>query len=134
MAGDPKDPATYFAGFPKDSVSPISCPDNVAFDDHGNLWISTDGAALGSHDGLFGVATRGDRRGELKQFLTVPKGAETCGPIVQDRRVLVAVQHPGEVDGASVENPGSTWPDGPGTYPRPAVVAVWRTDGRDIGV
>ncbi|MEV7857972.1 PhoX family protein [Streptomyces hirsutus] len=134
VAGDPKDPATYFAGFPKDSVSPISCPDNVAFDDHGNLWISTDGAALGSHDGLFGVATRGDRRGELKQFLTVPKGAETCGPIVQDRRVLVAVQHPGEVDGASVENPGSTWPDGPGTYPRPAVVAVWRTDGRDIGV
>ncbi|GAB2470303.1 PhoX family protein [Streptomyces incanus] len=134
VAGDPQDPATYFAGFPKDSVSPISCPDNVAFDDHGNLWISTDGAALGSHDGLFGVATRGDRRGELKQFLTVPKGAETCGPIVQDRRVLVAVQHPGEVDGASVENPGSTWPDGPGTYPRPAVVAVWRTDGRDIGV
>lgn len=134
VAGDPQDPATYFAGFPKDSVSPISCPDNVAFDAHGNLWISTDGAALGSHDGLFGVATRGDRRGELKQFLTVPKGAETCGPIVQDRRVLVAVQHPGEVDGASVENPGSTWPDGPGTYPRPAVVAVWRTDGRDIGV
>ncbi|MFE9920539.1 PhoX family protein [Streptomyces sp. NPDC005774] len=134
VAGDPQDPATYFAGFPKDSVSPISCPDNVTFDDHGNLWISTDGAALGSHDGLFGVATRGDRRGELKQFLTVPKGAETCGPIVQDRRVLVAVQHPGEVDGASVENPGSTWPDGPGTYPRPAVVAVWRTDGSDIGV
>ncbi|SDD97623.1 PhoX family protein [Streptomyces prasinopilosus] len=134
VAGDPQDPATYFAGFPKDSVSPISCPDNVAFDAHGNLWISTDGAALGSHDGLFGVATRGDRRGELKQFLTVPKGAETCGPIVQDRRVLVAVQHPGEVDGASAENPGSTWPDGPGTYPRPAVVAVWRTDGGDIGV
>ncbi|WP_055695178.1 PhoX family protein [Streptomyces prasinopilosus] len=134
VAGDPQDPATYFAGFPKDSVSPISCPDNVAFDAHGNLWISTDGAALGSHDGLFGVATRGDRRGELKQFLTVPKGAETCGPIVQDRRVLVAVQHPGEVDGASAENPGSTWPDGPGTYPRPAVVAVWRTDGSDIGV
>ncbi|MGP3734700.1 PhoX family protein [Streptomyces sp. GDS52] len=134
VAGDPQDPATYFAGFPKDSVSPISCPDNVAFDDHGNLWISTDGAALGSHDGLFGVATRGERRGELKQFLTVPRGAETCGPIIQDRRVLVAVQHPGEVDGASVDNPGSTWPDGPGTYVRPSVVAVWRADGQDIGV
>ncbi|WP_432057028.1 PhoX family protein [Streptomyces sp. bgisy022] len=134
VAGDPEDPATYFAGFPKDAVSPISCPDNVAFDDHGNLWISTDGNALGSHDGLFGVATRGSRRGELKQFLTVPRGAETCGPVIQDRRVLVAVQHPGEVDGASVENPGSTWPDGPGTYVRPSVVAVWRADGRDIGV
>ncbi|MBD9724549.1 PhoX family protein [Streptomyces caniscabiei] len=134
VAGDPNDPATYFAGFPKDDVSPISCPDNVAFDRYGNLWISTDGAQLGSHDGLFGVATKGDRRGELKQFLTVPSGAETCGPIIQDRRVLVAVQHPGELDGATVENPKSTWPDGAGTYVRPAVVAVWRADGCDIGV
>ncbi|WP_346085692.1 PhoX family protein, partial [Streptomyces thermocarboxydus] len=134
VAGDPEDPATYFAGFPKDAVSPISCPDNVAFDAHGNLWISTDGSALGSHDGLFGVATRGERRGELKQFLTVPTGAETCGPVVQDRRVLVAVQHPGEVDGATVARPASAWPDGPGSYVRPAVVAVWRADGRDIGV
>ncbi|MCQ9135036.1 PhoX family protein [Streptomyces hilarionis] len=134
VAGDPDDPATYFAGFPKDDVSPISCPDNVAFDPHGNLWISTDGNQLGSHDGLFGVATRGSRRGELKQFLTVPTGAETCGPLVQDRRVLVAVQHPGEIDGATVDKPASTWPDGPGKIVRPAVVAVWRKDGRDIGV
>ncbi|MBQ0827564.1 PhoX family protein [Streptomyces tagetis] len=134
VAGDPKDPSTYFAGFPKDAVSPISCPDNVAFDDHGNLWISTDGNALGTHDGLFGVATTGSRRGELKQFLTVPTGAETCGPLIQDRRVLVAVQHPGEVDGASVEKPASTWPDGPGRIVRPAVVVVWRADGADIGV
>jgi secreted PhoX family phosphatase len=134
VAGDPDDPATYFAGYPKETVSPISCPDNVAFDPHGNLWISTDGAQLGSHDGLFGVATTGERRGELKQFLTVPKGAETCGPIIQDRRVLVAVQHPGEIDGATVEKPASEWPDGPGRIVRPSVVAVYRKDGRDIGV
>ncbi|WP_405807243.1 PhoX family protein [Streptomyces sp. NBC_00210] len=133
VAGDPGDPATYFAGFPKEKVSPISCPDNVTFDPHGNLWISTDGNQLGSHDGLFGVATHGERRGELKQFLTVPAGAETCGPIVQDRRVLVAVQHPGEIDGASVEKPASVWPDGPGKIVRPSVVAVWRKDGCDIG-
>ncbi|MFD9717757.1 PhoX family protein [Streptomyces sp. NPDC059076] len=134
VAGDPKDPQTYFAGFPKDRVSPISCPDNVAFDPHGNLWISTDGNQLGSHDGLFGVATHGERRGELKQFLTVPIGAETCGPVIQDRRVLVAVQHPGEVDGASAQKPASAWPDGPGRMVRPSVVAVWRKDGADIGV
>ncbi|MFJ7996855.1 PhoX family protein [Streptomyces sp. NPDC096310] len=134
VAGDPKDPGTYFAGFPKDKVSPISCPDNVAFDPHGNLWISTDGNALGNHDGLFGVATQGERRGELKQFLTMPNGAETCGPVIQDRRVLVAVQHPGEIDGASVEKPASTWPDGPGKIVRPSVISVWRNDGRDIGV
>ncbi|WP_030744048.1 PhoX family protein [Streptomyces sp. NRRL F-5135] len=134
VAGDPKDAGTYFAGFPKDKVSPISCPDNVAFDPHGNLWISTDGNALGNHDGLFGVATQGERRGELKQFLTMPNGAETCGPVIQDRRVLVAVQHPGEIDGASVEKPASTWPDGPGRIVRPSVVSVWRKDGGDIGV
>ncbi|MFE6227092.1 PhoX family protein [Streptomyces sp. NPDC057854] len=134
VAGDPEDPSTYFAGYPKEKVSPISCPDNVAFDPHGNLWISTDGNQLGSHDGLFGVAVHGERRGELKQFLTVPRGAETCGPVIQDRRVLVAVQHPGEIDGASVENPASAWPDGPGKIVRPSVVAVWRADGRDIGV
>lgn len=134
VAGDPNDPSTYFAGFPKDKVSPISCPDNVAFDPHGNLWISTDGNQLGSHDGLFGVATSGERRGELKQFLTVPRGAETCGPIIQDKRVLVAVQHPGEIDGASVEKPQSVWPDGPGKIVRPAVVSVWRKDGKNIGV
>ncbi|MET9515255.1 PhoX family phosphatase [Streptomyces sp. NPDC002994] len=134
VAGDPNDSATYFAGFPKDKVSPISCPDNIAFDPHGNLWLSTDGNQLGSHDGLFGVATRGERRGELKQFLTVPKGAETCGPIIQDRRVLVAVQHPGEIDGASVEKPASVWPDGPGKLVRPSVVAVYRRDGGAIGV
>jgi len=134
VCGDPEDPGTYFGGFPKDQVSPISCPDNVTFDAYGNLWLSTDGNELGSHDGLFGVATVGRRRGEVRQFLTVPTGAETCGPIVQERRVLVAVQHPGEVDGASVEKPASQWPDGPDTYVRPSVVSVWREDGSDIGV
>jgi len=33
-----------------------------------------------------------------------------------------------------VEKPASTWPDGPGRITRPAVVAVWREDGCDIGV
>ncbi|RAJ66617.1 hypothetical protein K378_02789 [Streptomyces sp. Amel2xB2] len=134
VCGDPEDPGTYFGGFPKDQVSPISCPDNVAFDDYGNLWLSTDGNELGSHDGLFGVATAGRRRGEVRQFLTVPTGAETCGPLIQDRRVLVAVQHPGEVDGASVEKPASQWPDGPDAYVRPSVVSVWRKDGGGIGL
>ena len=134
LCGDPEDSGSYFGGFPKDQVSPISCPDNVAFDSYGNLWISTDGNELGSHDGLFGVATSGRRRGEVRQFLTVPRGAETCGPVVQDGRVLVAVQHPGESDGASVEKPASSWPDGKGEYVRPSVVSVWPEEGGGIGV
>ncbi|MEU7906576.1 PhoX family phosphatase [Actinoplanes sp. NPDC049118] len=133
VCGDPADPSTYFAGYDKAAVSPISCPDNVAFDSAGNLWISTDGNALGANDGLFATAIEGSERGHLKQFLTVPYGAETCGPFItgDDRSVFVAVQHPGEITGASVEKPASTWPDG--DFAKPAVVVAWRLDGGPIG-
>jgi secreted PhoX family phosphatase len=135
VCGDPGDPSTYFAGYDKTKVSPISCPDNVAFDKAGNLWISTDGNALAPagenvernfNDGLFAVPLEGPERGHLKQFATVPRGAETCGPLISDdqRTAFIAVQHPGEETGASVEAPASTWPDG--TAARPAVVAIWR--------
>ncbi|RKN24030.1 PhoX family phosphatase [Micromonospora musae] len=133
ICGDPTDASTYFAGYDKTKVSPISCPDNVAFDATGNLWISTDGNALGSNDGLFATALEGPERGHLKQFLTVPLGAETCGPFITDdnRSVFVAVQHPGEITGASVEQPASTWPDG--DFAKPGVVVTWRLDGGPIG-
>ena len=134
VCGDPADPSTYFGGFPKEHVSPISCPDNVAFDRHGNLWVSTDGNALGSNDGLFGVVVEGRDRGRTSQFLTVPRGAETCGPVIRDDRVLVCVQHPGEIDGATADAPASSWPDGGTSIPRPSVVTVWNTRGRKIGV
>ncbi|KQU04553.1 phosphatase [Rhodococcus sp. Leaf7] len=126
VCGDPSAADTYFGGFDKTQVSPISCPDNLAFDPDGNLWISTDGNALDSNDGLFSVVLDGERRGQTKQFLTVPKGAETCGPIVQEQRVVVSVQHPGEEDDASADAPASHWPDGGSSQPRPSVVAVWK--------
>ncbi|WP_219469459.1 PhoX family protein [Nonomuraea rhizosphaerae] len=133
VCGDPNDPATYFAGYDKTKVSPISCPDNVAFDRDGNLWISTDGNQLGSNDGMFVMPVRGRDRGHLRQFLTVPLGAETCGPMVTEdqRSVFVAVQHPGELDGATPESPASHWPDG--DQPRPSVAVVWHKQGKKIG-
>lgn len=134
VCGDPNEAYSYFGGFDKTKVSPISCPDNLAFDPHGNLWITTDGNTLGSHDGLYAVETAGELRGQVKCFLTIPTDAETCGPIVTDERVMVNIQHPGEGDGATVENPSSTWPDGPGRVPRPSVVVVWREDGGPIGI
>ncbi len=105
----------------------------MAFDSHGNLWISTDGNALDSNDGLFAVALDGPNRGETKQFLTVPLGAETCGPVITDDLVTVCVQHPGEHDDNNVDNPLSRWPEGGNGTARPSVVAVWKTDGQ-IGV
>ncbi|NRQ34023.1 PhoX family phosphatase [Nonomuraea sp. NN258] len=135
VCGDPNDPNTYFAGYDKTKVSPISCPDNLAFDRDGNLWISTDGNQLGSNDGLFVMPVQGRERGYLRQFLTVPLGAETCGPMVtsDQRSVFVAVQHPGEVDGATPDNPASRWPDGEGGQPRPSVAVVWHGRGHKIG-
>lgn len=135
LCGDPAGiTQTYFAGYPKELVSPISCPDNVAFDSEGNLWISTDGApsTIRKNDGLFKVPLEGPERGRVQQFLSVPRDAETCGPIVRDAEgmVLVAVQHPGE-DGTFAA-PNSLFPDygstapGAAAAPRPSVVQVWR--------
>ena len=127
VCGDPEAPETFFAGYPKDKVSPISCPDNVAFDPEGNLWVSTDGNALGSNDGLFRVPVSGPERGHVEQFLTVPLAAETCGPFItaDARSVFVAVQHPGEADGSTFENPSSTWPH-THVCPRPSVVVAYK--------
>ena len=126
LCGDPNDPSTYFAGADRSKVSPISCPDNVTFDEHGNLWISTDGNQLGAHDGLYAVPLAGEHRGEVRQFLSVPTGAETCGPWVTEERVNICVQHPGETNGSTFEDPSSHWPDGGDSLPRPSVVTIWQ--------
>lgn len=137
ICGDAASAGTYFGGY-TGPVSPISCPDNVAFDSVGNLWVSTDGqpSAIKKNDGLFKVPVAGPERGRVQQFLAVPTDAETCGPVVHDRdgSVFVAVQHPGE-DG-SWEAQRSYFPDfvgaggtprrGQFAGPRPTVVQVTR--------
>ncbi|GAA1241145.1 PhoX family protein [Pseudonocardia aurantiaca] len=127
VCGDPNDPSTYFGGYDKSQVSPITSPDNIAFDGHGNLWISTDsGLALNINDGLYGVSLEGETRGRTTLFASVPAGAECCGPVITSDFVLISPQHPGDLDDASPETPKTTFPDGPGTQPRPSVVNIWR--------
>ncbi|GAA4687764.1 hypothetical protein APR04_004931 [Promicromonospora umidemergens] len=143
LCGNPEvNESVYFAGFPVDRVSPISCPDNVAFDSEGNLWISTDGASspMGRCDGLFKVPLTGRERGHVQQFLSVPTGAETCGPIIDDEdgMVYVAVQHPGEDGSFAAQQsyfpdylaPGEPAEAGAWRGPRPSVVQVWREGSR----
>lgn len=128
LCGDPDDPSTYFAGFDKSQVSPITSPDNVDFDARGNLWIATDSSrALEQNDGFFAVPVKGRERGHLRQFLTVPFGGEACGPCItpNQQTLFCAVQHPGEIDGATPDDPASHWPDG--GQPRPSVVNVFKT-------
>ena len=137
VCGDPADAAitTYFGGYPT-PITPISCPDNVAFDSRGTLWVATDGqpTAIAKADGLFRVGLTGADRGKVEQFLAVPREAETCGPVIHDRdgSVFVAVQHPGENGSWAAQR--SYFPDfvpagerpGRGEWrgPRPSIVQV----------
>jgi uncharacterized protein len=130
LCGHPESEDTYFAGYPKDEVSPIGSPDNMTFDNEGNLWLASDGAQpiRGTNNGLFACPTRGQERGHVQLFATVPVGAETCGPLLtrDNRSLFIAVQHPGE--GGTVEEPTSHWPGGGSTsLPRPAVTSIWRS-------
>jgi len=134
VCGDPADPATYYAGFPKGDVCPISCPDNIAFDASGNLWIATDGQekSLKFRDGFFAVPTSGPERGKLKQLFASVPGSEVCGPefTPDGRTAFLAVQHPGE--GSTYKEPSTHWPSSSGP-PRPSIIAIQADDGGVIG-
>ena len=132
---------TYYGGF-NGAVSPIGSPDNVAFSPDGLLWIATDGApnSIGYNDALHCVPVSGPNRGQSKQFLSVPAGAECCGPCftLDQKFLFLAVQHPGEDGplkraGDPNSNEQSSWPDGAGKVPRSATVVVRHTGGKTIG-
>ena len=46
--------------------------------------------------------------------------------MVDERAILVAVQHPGEVDGATAEKPASRFPYRGDKGPRPSVIQAYR--------
>jgi secreted PhoX family phosphatase len=140
LCGDPAvaSQGTYFAGYDPTKVSPISCPDNLDFDQAGNLWIATDGASASPgfatrNDGIFAVPTEGADRGYLRQFLSGPKGCEVAALKLStdDRTIFATIQHPGE--GAGLPNTQSSWPDGTNNPPRPSVVAARHVAGHKIG-
>jgi secreted PhoX family phosphatase len=127
--------STYYAGYANaDELSPIGSPDNIGFDRGGNLWIVTDGPQpRTANNGCYACPTSGPQRGRLQQFMSGPVGAEICGcQFSPDCETLfLSIQHPGE--GGSVTEPRSQWPDGPGTQPRPSVIAITREGGGTVG-
>ncbi len=150
--GDPADYLTAARWHPGTSSQGwFSCPDNLAVDHAGRLWVATDQgkewpAASGTADGLWGLCTDGALRGKGRMFLRAPVGAEVCGPCFtpDGDTLFLSIQHPG-ADGAegypgfgktsTFEQPVTRWPDfAPGRPPRPAVVAITRAGGGTIGV
>jgi secreted PhoX family phosphatase len=128
----------------------FACPDNVAMDHQGRLWVATDqGAAWnkasGTADGIFALDTKGAARGTSRMFFRVPAGAEMCGPLFtpDDRTMFCAVQHP-SVDGveawdkfgrkSSFADTATRWPDFKPDMPvRPSVIVITKQDGGVIG-
>ena len=134
--GDPKDRSTTWN--PNTSENGwFGSPDNCALDVNGRLWIATDGNdRTGAADGLWALDTDGSARGTGKAFFRVPIGAELCGPRFTDdgKTLFLAVQHPGDGNDASFENPTTRWPDFKDNMPpRPAVMAIRNINGKIVG-
>lgn len=112
----------------------VACPDNLAFDPAGNLWITTDmsGHAIANGDfkgfgnnSLFIVPMSGPNAGRALRVATAPVGAELTGPWFSPdgKSLFLSVQHPGETS-KSVQNPTSRWPGGKNSIPKPSVVVI----------
>lgn len=112
----------------------FSCPDNMAFDQNGNLWLATDisGGSIGKKDykkfgnnGLFVIPTSGPQAGIVTQIASAPNDAELTGlSFSPDQKTLfISVQHPGELS-PSKDELTSHWPDGGSSIPKPTVVAI----------
>jgi secreted PhoX family phosphatase len=121
--------STFLAG---GEESGLSCPDNLAFDRKGNLWVTTDMSGMNKepyarfkNNGLFFIPMSGENAGGAYLLATAPNDAELTGPTFSpDGRTLVlSVQHPGERS-RSMDALTSHWPDGGNSVPKPAVVAI----------
>lgn len=112
----------------------FSCPDNMAFDNVGNLWFTSDisGSKMDheeylpfGNNGLFLVPNSGPQQGEVIQIASAPVHAEFTGPWFSPdgRTLFLSVQHPGE-GSKSLNELTSNWPDGGDEWPRPSVITI----------
>ena len=154
LAGNPANERPGARGNIRGDV--FACPDGLALDARGVLWIQTDISSDEKHRGEmqgFGnnqMLACDPATGEVRRFLTGPVGCEVTGIAMtpDGRTMFVNIQHPGEPltpgnDGLEVpnlhSNPAdprrySNWPDfRPDGRPRSATVAIRKADGGPIG-
>ncbi|GHF53350.1 PhoX family protein [Seohaeicola zhoushanensis] len=129
MAGNPAKHSDSYAGSRNVTAGNMfNSPDGMAFDSTGILWIQTDGDD--SNEGDFegqgnNQMLAGDpATGEIRRFLTAPKGAEVTGLCwsADLKTMFVGIQHP-----------DAPFPDGEGILPRSAIIAVKRADDAPVG-
>lgn len=120
----------------------FACPDNLAFDPQGNLWLTCDisESKIGKgpysdfgNNGLYLIPMNGPQAGKVIQMGHAPIDAEFTGlRFTPDGRTLfVSVQHPGSQT-RRADEPTSVWPDGPRSdanpsasgLPKSAVIAI----------
>jgi secreted PhoX family phosphatase len=143
QCGDPSHPDPGKRGDIKGD--PFGSPDGLWIDADGRLWIETDISPMSLHKGDYAglgnnaMLCADTVTGEVRRFLTGPRGCEVTGVLqTPDRRTMfVNIQHPGESPGerSDPDHPDavSAWPDGPGHRPRSATLAIRRRDGGPIG-
>jgi secreted PhoX family phosphatase len=144
LAGDPQHPEADKRGNLRGAA--FGSPDGIWVDPGGLLWIQTDVSTSMLNKGHYErlgnnqMLCADPRTGELRRFLTGPRGCEVTGiTMTPDRRTMfINIQHPGESpsERSDPANPKavSTWPDGPnGGRPRSATVVIRRDDGGIIG-
>lgn len=125
--------STYMAGGEK---SGFSCPDNLAFDFSGNLWITSDmsGYSMNKIDSpympfknnsLFVIPRYGNYAGKVIRVASAPRDAEFTGPwfAPDGKSLFLSIQHPGERT-TDLKNPTSKWPFDQDKIPKPSVVAI----------
>ncbi len=144
MVGDPANERAEAKGNVKGDL--YACPDGIAFDPRGVLWIQTDAHATQMYKGeLKNVGNNqmlacDPSTGQTRRFLTGPTNCEITGLTwaPDGRTMFINIQHPGETpsDRSDPAEPAkySNWPDyKAGGRPRSATVVIRRRDGGVIG-
>nr|WP_279343635.1 PhoX family phosphatase [Variovorax terrae] len=143
LAGDPQADKPEHRGNIRGDI--YGSPDGLKVDAGGLLWIQTDVSTSTLLQGAYRnmgnnmMLCADPLTGETKRFLTGPSGCEITGiAFTPDRRtVFINIQHPGETasERSDPAKPAavSTWPDGQGSRPRSATVAIRRKDGGLVG-
>jgi hypothetical protein len=146
LAGDP----AYDASVPADQPV-FGSPDGIWVDPSGIVWIQTDISNSSQNRADRGYDNIGNnlmlaadpKTGEVRRFLTGPRGCEVTGVVMtpDQRAMFVNIQHPGEsttfwndqFGEPTTASPStvSSWPFG--GRPRPATIVIRKLNGGRIG-